>query len=83
MLQDTVKRLDGVENVADELLVICNENHRFLVAQQLLEIDRSARVLLEPEGRNTAPAVALGAFLEMETGRGSGPAGDAGRSCYS
>lgn len=67
MLQDTVKRLDGVENVADELLVICNENHRFLVAQQLLEIDRSARVLLEPEGRNTAPAVALAAFLERET----------------
>jgi mannose-1-phosphate guanylyltransferase/mannose-6-phosphate isomerase len=68
MLQDTVKRLDGVDNVADELLVICNENHRFLVAQQLLEIDRSARILLEPEGRNTAPAVALGAFLERETG---------------
>jgi mannose-1-phosphate guanylyltransferase/mannose-6-phosphate isomerase len=68
MLQDTVKRLDGVDNVADELLVICNENHRFLVAQQLLEINRSARMLLEPEGRNTAPAVALGAFLERETG---------------
>ena len=68
MLQDTVKRLDGVDNVADELLVICNEDHRFLVAQQLLEIDRSARMLLEPEGRNTAPAVALGAFLERETG---------------
>jgi len=68
MLQDTVSRLDGVENVADELLVICNENHRFLVAQQLLEINRSAQVLLEPEGRNTAPAVALGAFLERETG---------------
>ncbi|MCP5089600.1 MAG: mannose-1-phosphate guanylyltransferase/mannose-6-phosphate isomerase [Gammaproteobacteria bacterium] len=68
MLQDTVTRLDGVDNVADEVLVICNENHRFLVAEQLREIDRSARVLLEPEGRNTAPAVALGAFLEIETG---------------
>ncbi len=67
MLQDTAKRLDGVDNVDDEVLVICNENHRFLVAQQLLEIDRSARILLEPEGRNTAPAVALGAFLEAET----------------
>ena len=64
MLQDTVKRLDGVDDVADELLVICNENHRFLVAEQLLGIDRSAQILLEPEGRNTAPAVALGAFLE-------------------
>lgn len=68
MLPDTVKRLDGADNIADELLVVCNENHRFLVAQQLLEIDRSARMLLEPEGRNTAPAVALAAFLEIETG---------------
>jgi len=68
MLQDTVKRLDGVENIADELLVVCNENHRFLVAEQLLAAGGSARVLLEPEGRNTAPAVALAAFLEEETG---------------
>ena len=68
MLQDTVQRLDGVDNVADEVLVICNENHRFLVAEQLLAAGRSARVLLEPEGRNTAPAVALGAFLESENG---------------
>ncbi len=68
MLQDTVKRLDGAENTADEVLVICNEDHRFLVAEQLLEIDRGARIVLEPEGRNTAPAVALGAFLEVETG---------------
>ena len=67
MLQDTAKRLDGIDNVADEFLVVCNENHRFLVAEQLLEIGRRARILLEPEGRNTAPAVALAAFLEAET----------------
>jgi len=66
MLQDTVLRLEGLANVAPECLVICNEAHRFLVAEQLLEIDKPARIVLEPEGRNTAPAVALAAFLAAD-----------------
>ena len=56
LLQDTALRLDGMPNTADDCLVICNEEHRFLVAEQMRAIDRPARIVLEPEGRNTAPA---------------------------
>ena len=66
MLQDTARRLDGMTDTSDECLVICNEAHRFLVAEQMLAIDRSARIVLEPEGRNTAPAIALAAFVVAE-----------------
>jgi mannose-1-phosphate guanylyltransferase/mannose-6-phosphate isomerase len=66
MLQDTALRLKGAERISDECLIICNESHRFLVAEQLRAIDQSARIVLEPEGRNTAPAVALAAFLALE-----------------
>ena len=62
MLQDTVKRFQGAPTVADQCMVVCNEAHRFLVAEQLRAIDQPARIVLEPEGRNTAPAVALAAF---------------------
>jgi mannose-1-phosphate guanylyltransferase/mannose-6-phosphate isomerase len=67
MLQETVGRLDGTENLADGVIVVCNEAHRFLVAEQLREIDVPARIVLEPEGRNTAPAVALAAMLVAES----------------
>ena len=66
MLQDTALRLDGMTGTSDECLVICNEAHRFLVAEQMLAIDRNARIILEPEGRNTAPAIALAAFVVAE-----------------
>ena len=66
MLQDTALRLDGMPGTSDECLVICNEAHRFLVAEQMLAIDRNARIILEPEGRNTAPAIALAAFVVAE-----------------
>jgi mannose-1-phosphate guanylyltransferase/mannose-6-phosphate isomerase len=66
MLQDTALRLDGMEHQAEECLVICNEAHRFLIAEQLLEIQQKAQIVLEPEGRNTAPAAALAAFLATE-----------------
>jgi len=67
MLQDTALRLQGMAGVSDECLVICNEAHRFLVAEQLRAIEQKAQIVLEPEGRNTAPAVALAAFLAAET----------------
>ena len=58
MLQQTVHRLTGLPCSAP--IVICNEEHRFLVAEQLRKIDRlSNNIILEPIGRNTAPAVAL------------------------
>ncbi|PJE78190.1 Mannose-1-phosphate guanylyltransferase 1 [invertebrate metagenome] len=65
MLQNTVMRLDGLDNIA-EPLVIANESHRFLVAEQLRQINRNAEaIILEPAGRNTAPAVALAALKAM------------------
>lgn len=61
MLQETVKRLNGVETRAP--VVICNEEHRFLVAEQLRQIGKlSSNIILEPVGRNTAPAIALAAL---------------------
>lgn len=62
LLQQTVSRLDGLEDVADPLLV-CNEEHRFFVAEQIRQLEKShANIILEPEGRNTAPALTLAAF---------------------
>ena len=65
MLQETALRLQGKENVAEQSIVVCNDAHRFLVAEQLLKIDAPAKIVLEPEGRNTAPAVALAAMLVL------------------
>ena len=66
MLQDTVKRLDGMESdvLLDTPIVVCNEEHRFLAAQQLQDAGIvGARILLEPIGRNTAPALTLAALV--------------------
>ncbi len=60
MLQATFKRLDGLD--IQSSVTICNEEHRFFVAEQLREIDRLGSIILEPVGRNTAPAIALAAF---------------------
>lgn len=67
MLQKTLGRLDGLETQAP--IVICNEEHRFLVAEQLRQIDTDSRhILLEPVGRNTAPAIALAAIAATQDG---------------
>jgi mannose-1-phosphate guanylyltransferase/mannose-6-phosphate isomerase len=65
MLQETALRLAGIAGARDPI-VVCNEAHRFTVAEQLrtLEIHASA-ILLEPVGRNTAPAVALAALRAL------------------
>jgi mannose-1-phosphate guanylyltransferase/mannose-6-phosphate isomerase len=62
LLQDTVQRLGGLEPEPAAPLVICNEAHRFLVTGQLAELGVPGRLLLEPVGRNTAPAVTLAAL---------------------
>ena len=68
LLQDTVSRLDGlVEQSSDTKLVdpmvVCNEAHRFFVAEQLLELGKTTSdIILEPIGRNTAPALTLAAL---------------------
>lgn len=67
MLQETLKRLDGVG--VSEPVVICNEDHRFMVAEQLRQIDMlSHNIILEPVGRNTAPAIALAALNAIAHG---------------
>ena len=66
LLQETVARLDGIH--CQSPFVICNEEHRFLVAEQLRQIDQKACILLEPMGRNTAAAIALAAFKAVEGG---------------
>lgn len=60
MLQSTMMRLDGL-NITSSV-TICNEDHRFLVAEQLREIDKSSSIILEPFAKNTAPAIALAAL---------------------
>ena len=68
MLQQTVKRLSGLDirdagAVVNNPVVICNEQHRFLVAEQLREIGIPCQsIILEPVGRNTAPALTLAAL---------------------
>ncbi|MGO3738696.1 MAG: mannose-1-phosphate guanylyltransferase/mannose-6-phosphate isomerase [Marinomonas foliarum] len=61
LLQQTVLRTLSLD-VADPI-VVCNEDHRFLIAQQLQAIGvKKSTILLEPKGRNTAPAIALAAL---------------------
>lgn len=60
MLQATFKRLENL-NIGSSV-TICNEEHRFFVAEQLREIDKLGSIILEPVGRNTAPAIALAAI---------------------
>ncbi len=67
MLQSTVARLDGLGGLAQPLL-ICNEEHRFAVAEQVRVLGKQGTVLLEPVGRNTAPAMTLAALWARRTG---------------
>ena len=64
MLQSTVKRLHGLDISAS--VTICHEDHRFLVAEQLREVDKLGSIILEPIGKNTAPAVALAALTTID-----------------
>lgn len=67
MLQATVMRLAGIDTLAP--LVICNEEHRFIAAEQLRQIDQlDHNIILEPAGRNTAPAIALAAMAAVKKG---------------
>jgi len=66
MLQDTVTRLAGIAG-AQPPIIVCNEAHRFTVAEQLRTLGvQASAILLEPAGRNTAPAVALAAFKAQQ-----------------
>lgn len=66
MLQETAVRLAGIAG-ASAPIVVCNEAHRFAVAEQIRVLGEApAAILLEPIGRNTAPAVALAALKARE-----------------
>ncbi len=68
MLQATVGRVSGFEGMGSPI-VLCNEEHRFLAGEQLQQAGVAARsIILEPVGRNTAPAAAVAALQAMEDG---------------
>lgn len=66
MLQTTLERV--IDIVEGDPMVICNEQHRFIAAEQIRELDITAEILLEPVGRNTAPAIALAALQSLKSG---------------
>ena len=68
LLQATVRRMDGLANVnLNDPIVVCNEEYRFVIAEQLRLINRQSTILLEPNGRNTAPALTLAALAALAT----------------
>jgi mannose-1-phosphate guanylyltransferase len=71
LFQNTITRLSSVTDM-EAPIIVCNETHRFMVAEQLQEIDIvQSDILLEPCAKNTAPAVALAALQAL--GRGGDP----------
>jgi len=68
MLQETILRLRGLNNLSNPI-IICNVDHRFLVADQCQQIDiKNPTILLEPVGRNTAPAITAAALQSLKEG---------------
>jgi len=66
MFQETLRRLDGLNH--QDPIVICNADHRFLAAEKLRELDAAPQsIILEPMGRNTAPAIAVTALAALKT----------------
>ncbi|CAB1276613.1 mannose-1-phosphate guanylyltransferase/mannose-6-phosphate isomerase [Candidatus Nitrosacidococcus tergens] len=66
MIQDTILRICSLENVLSPVIV-CNKEHRFLVAEQMRQIDITPQqLILEPSGRNTAPALTLAALSVLD-----------------
>ncbi|WP_250481593.1 mannose-1-phosphate guanylyltransferase/mannose-6-phosphate isomerase [Caballeronia sp. NCTM5] len=71
LLQSTARRLDGLSAshpVASHGIVVCGEDHRFNVAEQLRQSGAPAQIILEPAGRNTAPALTLAALSLVRNG---------------
>jgi mannose-1-phosphate guanylyltransferase len=73
LFQQTVLRVKKLHGIAAPI-VVCNEGHRFLAAEQLRAIGIQAQtIVLEPAGRNTAPAAAIAALLARRTAGGAEP----------
>lgn len=74
MLQETYLRTRKISDFLGDPIVVCNEAHRFLVAEQMCALGAKPQtIVLEPEGRNTAPAVAIAAWLALAASRGAQP----------
>jgi mannose-1-phosphate guanylyltransferase/mannose-6-phosphate isomerase len=78
LFQQAVQRINAISSIngleLGPTLVVTNEEHRFLALEQLRELKEiRASLLLEPVGRNTAPALTLAAFQAQESLEGSGP----------
>jgi mannose-1-phosphate guanylyltransferase/mannose-6-phosphate isomerase len=68
MLQNTVRRIDKLSDTTNPV-VICNDEYRFMVAEQLRRIGvKPSAIILEPVGRNTAPALAVAALWALDNG---------------
>lgn len=66
MIQETVDRIRNIDEMSDPI-IICNDEHRFAIAEQMRELGvKPLALMLEPMGRNTAPAVAVAAFHSMK-----------------
>ena len=66
LLQETHKRISNLKNIKDPIL-ICNESHRFIVAEQMRCINTNPlSIILEPFGKNTAPAITLAALYAIQ-----------------
>lgn len=66
MLQKTYKRIENLEQISNPI-VICNEDHRFIVAHQMKEINiKPLEIILEPKGRNTTPAITIAALKALD-----------------
>ena len=68
LLQETQSKLKNLKDI-ESPIIICNEDHRFIVAEQMREINiKPKSILLEPFGRNTAPAIISAALKGSEDG---------------
>ena len=69
LLQATVRRVDGIVGAQLAVpMIVCNEEYRFVIAEQLRLMNKTGPILLEPAGRNTAPALTLAALAAMRDG---------------
>ena len=66
MLQKTYKRIESLKGICKPI-IICNEEHRFIVGEQMKKIGvNPSEIILEPEGRNTAPAITIAALKALD-----------------
>lgn len=73
LLQEAICRLDGIQRLAPPIIV-CNEEHRFLVAEHVRQLGKSlSSIILEPVGRNTAPALTLASLSLLDRADGPDP----------